>query len=101
MPEEKILSFKEIGKILFLMKKCLFSHCFTSTLILKDFLKILLPILQTIEDEINLITINVVNVFNISELFQLRNDILSFLEIFCDYDFSIYGLSNFFKKIKL
>lgn len=100
MPEEKIVSFKEIGKILFLMKKCLFSHCFTSTLILKDFLKILLPILQTIEDEINLIAINVVNVFNISELFQLRNDILSFLEIFCDYDYSIYGLSNIFSKNK-
>jgi len=45
---DKLTLFKEIGKILFLMKKCLLSHCFTNTVILKDFLKTLLPILQVI-----------------------------------------------------
>ena len=78
------------------MKKCLMSHCFTSTVILKDFLNVLLPILQSSEDEINLITITSSNVQALSELFQLRNDILCFLEVICDYEFSINGLSNFY-----
>ena len=92
---DKDVLFKEIGKSLFFMKKCLLSHCFMSTVILKDFLKILLPILQVSEDEINLITITSSNISSLSELFQLRNDILSFLEIICDFDYSINGLSNF------
>ena len=100
MSSDKSTLFKEIGKILFIMKKCLLSHCFTSTVILRDFLKILLPILQALEDEINLITITSSNVANLREFFQLRNDILSYLEIIYDYDYSIYGLSNnnIFKK---
>lgn len=77
------------------MKKCLRSHCFTSTVILKDFLKILLPILQIVEDEINLITITCSNIANLSDLFQLRIDILYYLEIVCDYENSIYGLSTY------
>lgn len=86
--------FKEIGKILFLMKKCLLSSCFTSTVVMRDFLKVLLPILQALEDEVNLIAVTGSNLSYLSELFLLRNDVLAFLEIVCDYEYSMNGISS-------
>lgn len=95
---DKSLIYHKITKIIQIIIKLLNSPSFMSTMNLKDFLRVLLPIYQNLEEEIQMIILMGTNTNYLLNYFQLRIQILKLLSYLCDYEFSISGIMESFKE---